>query len=973
MYYHRIIPILIGLLLMLTGSSATYAAPIVGPVTPANSITGTASGDQIGSGGVYILPGGNIVIVSEFWNGGRGAVTCLTPTDYRAGNIIVDETNSLTGEHINSRVGSGGITVLATGNYVVSSPNWGSDLAGTSKRGAATWVNGKNCRPFGTTTRNALVSPVNSLVGDVGDVVDTNQVSSGGVVGLTNGHYVVVSPKYNGDAGAVTWGSGQKGLAGLVSSSNSLMGTNPNHKVASKGVIALTNGNYVVVSPLWDSDIATDIGAVTWGDGKTGTTIGSVSATNSLVGVSNSDQIGNQGVIALANGNYVVQSTSWDNGATVNVGAVTWGDGKVGTKGTVKVTNSIIGLGASDALGGRVTPLTSGHYLVIDDDWNGVGAVRWVNGEVVSVGKITTSNALYGSAGADTIGQEVVALPNGNYVVISPFWNDGVTNNAGAVTWGNGNGGIIGTVNATNSLIGGQQDDRIGSNGIVILSNGNYVVRSELWHTDITSQLGAVTWCPGKSVCAGVVTSANSLVGTTSGDRVGGGTGGNVHALKNGHYVVISPAWSAQGAVTWGDGTIGLSGEVNGSNSLLGSGNIHHFLALTNGNYVFASTGAATFATGNAPLTGSISASNSLLDAAIVSGMGNVWLTALPNGNYVVSIANWTNTSPDAAGAIIWGDGINGTVGAISPANILAGDIPGHQVGSYPDMNTPPVIALPDSDYIVKTTSWDNDIEINVGAITRALSNGSTVGFIAPSNSLVGSTVSDNVGSRGITLLPDGGFLVISPDWNGVGAVTYIEGNTNLLLNGGFEQAGTTAALAKSWIGQKLLINDKRLCSTTNKALVTPEGKCAFQFKAGNNNQIMRGLKQAIKNPVWGFAGDQLTIRTEVEGLNVRAGVKVVLVNVKYIDNTTSKLTLTIPENSYAYQTISQTLTLTQRVKTVTVTLKPGKVGGQIRFDNVFLSISPAPVLRFPALGEAATRDGANPFGLPDTPDGFRK
>ena len=40
---------------------------------------------------------------------------------------------------------------------------------------------------------------------------------------------------------------------------------------SSRGVIALSNGNYVIASPRWDNGNAVDVGAVTFGDGTTGT------------------------------------------------------------------------------------------------------------------------------------------------------------------------------------------------------------------------------------------------------------------------------------------------------------------------------------------------------------------------------------------------------------------------------------------------------------------------------------------------------------------------------------------------------------------------------------------------------------------------------------------------------------------------------------------------------------------------------
>ena len=74
-------------------------------------------------------------------------------------------------------------------------------------------------------------------------------------------------------------------------------------------VVVLNNGNYVVPAPKWDNGAVTNVGAVTWCDGSTGRT-GTISASNSLVGTNASDAVGT-GVVALTNGNYVVRSTAW--------------------------------------------------------------------------------------------------------------------------------------------------------------------------------------------------------------------------------------------------------------------------------------------------------------------------------------------------------------------------------------------------------------------------------------------------------------------------------------------------------------------------------------------------------------------------------------------------------------------------------------------------------------------------------------
>jgi hypothetical protein len=169
------------------------------------------------------------------------------------------------------------------------------------------------------------------------------------VTALTNGNYVVLSPFWNNgaviDAGAVTFGNGTTGISGVVSAANSLVGSTALDRVGFE-VGALRDGNYVVLSPIWDDGAVADAGAATFGKGTTGIS-GAVSAANSLVGSTTGDQVGRGGAI-LHNGNYLVYSSGWDNGALVNAGAVTFGNGTTGVKGTVTAANSALGA-ASDS------------------------------------------------------------------------------------------------------------------------------------------------------------------------------------------------------------------------------------------------------------------------------------------------------------------------------------------------------------------------------------------------------------------------------------------------------------------------------------------------------------------------------------------------------------------------------------------------------------------------------------------------
>ena len=55
----------------------------------------------------------------------------------------------------------------------------------------------------------------NSLVGSI----SSDRVGSGGIKALTTiaGHYLVISPSWNNNQGAVTWGSGAVGVSGATS------------------------------------------------------------------------------------------------------------------------------------------------------------------------------------------------------------------------------------------------------------------------------------------------------------------------------------------------------------------------------------------------------------------------------------------------------------------------------------------------------------------------------------------------------------------------------------------------------------------------------------------------------------------------------------------------------------------------------------------------------------------------------------
>jgi hypothetical protein len=201
-----------------------------------------------------------------------------------------------------------------------------------------------------------------------------------------------------------------------------------------------------------------------------------------------------------------------------------------------------------------------------------------------------------------------------------------------------------------------------------------------------------------------------------------------VTALSNGSYVVSSANWDNAGvmnagAVTWGNGTSGTSGAVTSSNSLVGTKasdqvGSNGVTALSNGSYVVSSAnwdnagvmnaGAVTWCSGT---SGAVTSSNSLVGTTASDNVGSSGVTALSNGNYVVGSANWDNAGVMDAGAVTWGSGTSGVSGAVTSSNSLVGTTASDQVGAFG------VTALSNGNYVVRSRNWDNAGVVNAGAV----------------------------------------------------------------------------------------------------------------------------------------------------------------------------------------------------------------------------------------------------------------
>lgn len=695
----------------------------------------------------------------------RGRNRCArTCARFLCASVAVASSSQAAQRVIDGPAGSGifGASVIAlpNGNFVVTDP--GFDAPGPISNVGAVHL----YRADGTRVSTLTGTRANDAVG------------SGGVFVLASGNFVVRSSVWdNGaavDAGAVTFGSSSTGVAGIVSASNSLIGTQSGDSIGNSGILRLNNGNYVVCSAFWNNGAINDAGAATWGSGSSGVS-GAVSAVNSLVGSRANDLLGDEALV-LSNGNYVILSAIWDNGSSVDAGAAIFGSGTTGIAGVASATNALIGTQAGDQVGAGAVGLTDGDYVVLSPNWrNGTaidaGAATFGSGSSGIRGTVTSSNSLVGTRTGDRVGSSIAALSNGNYVVMSPFWDDGALADVGAATFASGATGGVGTVDASNSLIGSNANDQVGLNGAAALTNGNYVVRSPKWDDGMIADAGAATWGSGTTGVSGTLSAANSLVGDSAGQQVGAA---EITALGNGNYVVRSPAaLGGVGAFTFGTGAAGISGLVSAANSLIGStpgdGAESSVTVLANGNFLVSNprwdngsivdAGAVTFGSGDTGITGVVSENNSLVGTQAMDAVGFPAPLALRNGNYVVLSSGWDRGASVDAGAATFGVGSTGVAGTISSANSLIGTRAGDRVGAR-------ALALAGGDYLVLSPLWDDGPLVDVGAATFASGIVGLIGEVAGNNSLLGSSASDQIGSQNSLAFENGRYVVASPLWD---------------------------------------------------------------------------------------------------------------------------------------------------------------------------------------------------------------
>jgi len=944
------------------GNGATGTSGDVSGVTSpstglAPSVVGALTSDRVGALGInvqYFLTGSNYLISSPWFDdaGNRndaGALTWVNGdtgvlSDTRSHGGAVSAANSLVGNFAFDNVGtSGGTWTLSTGNFLAITRVWGSGQSGgAGGKGAVTWINGTNGQLSDGLPMGAYVTSSNSLVGATAGDLSAPTIYQ---VGPNFNNVLIQSNAFtNGaaaNAGSVTWLNGTDGhlvnggpAGGVLSAANSLVGEVAESKVGSDGITRLPGDKLLIQSRSWsglvsDQIARTNAGAVTWMDGATGkmsdsTYSGAVSTANSLVGTTANDHIGSSGIsVNASTGNVLIRSQEWDNGAQMDAGAVTWMDSSTGllsdgaTGGVISPSNSLVADTSNTYLGNYAPialnngPSGSGAVVLRAPQWSGYkGAVTWMNTADGSLnnglkgGIVSAANSLVGTSTTDYVGNAgngvTLVANDAHYVVHSSLNGDG------ALTWVDGSTGLThdhtGTISSANSLVGATGDD-VGSSIVTQLLNNNKLVFT---NSNWGGGKGSITWMDGSTGqifgggFGGVVTGANSLLGSSTTDHIGSS---GIILVNDGNYYVSSPNWAngsaiGAGALTLGNGAYGSTvGAVTSLNSLvgsgpddaIGSGGIYHPGGLTylvispqwgnNGN-VNNALGAVTWLNAAASKVGAVSAVNSLVGSNVGDrvGLNSSWLySTLNNGNFIFNTANWNG----GRSALTWMNGATGALsdgtlgGAISSANSLLGANVGDNLGSH---DYTQVKQLTNGNVVISAPywGWGANQTSGYGLGAAIWMNGSTGqladshygGVVSASNSLVGASTGDAVGGLGfcdcsyggqVTALSNGNYIVNSPLFqSNTGAVTWANGSTGLV--------GVVSS-ANSVLTH---VNSVSEVGTTGKALVAQT--------SGAGSVYLLGVTSTALNPDFASgSGDSATVGAGNVAATLNTGTNVVL------------------------------------------------------------------------------------------------
>lgn len=507
-------------------------------------------------------------------------------------------------------------------------------------------------------------------------------------------------------------------------------------------VAVLGNGNIVVSDP-FDSSVVTGGGAVHLYDPVTKTVIASIYGDNAGDNLG-SGGLGFGGVFELANNNYVIVSPL-DDGVAVDTGSVQLMNGATGVQ-----IDLLEGDLANDQLGaGGVTELANGNFLIVspfdnEGPVNFAGSVRLMDGTTGAA----IGTAIIGDSFNDSVGSGgVIELDNGNYVIVSSFDTEGGVLLAGSVRLIDGTTGAqIGI-----TIAGDVFFDAVGAGGVTPLTNGNYVILSILDDVGGVVDAGSMMLVNGAT---GVQIGA-TIAGDVLSDQLGFGLS---EALSNGNFVFGSQFDDEGGIVDAGsvrliDGTTGLQiGATFAGNTASEQAGL--VTAIDNGNYVITSPFADVGGTVDVGTVQLMNGTTGVQIGATIEGdvandqLGFGSVVGLANDNYLISSVNDDVGGVVDAGSVML---VNGATG-VQIGTTIAGDAAGDQLG----LGT--VVVLENNNFVLGS-SLDNEGGFSDAGSARLI-DGTTGMQIGAT--LAGNTDGDQLGNLDIVPLANSSYVLLS-------------------------------------------------------------------------------------------------------------------------------------------------------------------------------------------------------------------
>ncbi len=510
------------ILILLTscgGGSSSNDSSVNVDTTP---LVDSSPQDFSGFGGKVIrLTNGNIV-VHEFQNTNFANAGTIRIYDSITSQLL----NTISGDAIDDRLGSGGIVDLPNGNFLVISNE--DDVGGITDAGSV-----------------ILVDNTGVIISTISGDQALDNLGSDGVVLLSNGNFTIRSRLDDVssvvDAGSVKLVDSLTGNVIATLSSDTAL-----DNFANAGIFALSNGNFVVSSTVDDIGGVNDVGSAKLVNGSTGAIISSVE------GDQLEDNLGIGGIAVLTNGNFVVSSWQDDIGGLQNAGSVKLVNGSTGS-----VIVSVEGDDVEDYFGQRPVVVLSTQDVVLvspQDDTGGFidsGSVIVVNG---STGAILAT--IEGDQDSDILGYNGVydglsgGGANGSFAIFSEFDDVGPLVNAGSLKIVDKDSFAV-IFNIEGSAAG----SRLGSGNVFILNNSNFVIYSSDAESGVLVDAGVAKLYSGTN---------GAEIANISGDQDNDNLGSDgVYPLSNGNFVISSSQDDVSG--------VSNSGSVKLINGLTGS------------------------------------------------------------------------------------------------------------------------------------------------------------------------------------------------------------------------------------------------------------------------------------------------------------------------------------------------------------------------------------------------------------------